>query len=172
MKLGEREVLLTFGNQASSTVDTSGVELHEFQILQRKTSTGDHGVTVTRASVCRRAREVGSSVSTSGEDSLVRTEAVEGSVLHVEGNDTNTLAVLHDQVQREVFDEILRVMSQRLSIESVENGVAGTISSGSATVSLATLAELEGLSTESTLVDLAFLRSGERDTIVLELCLG
>jgi hypothetical protein len=164
--------VLTFGNQATGTVNTSGMELHKLQILQRQTSTGDHGIAITRASVCGRAREVGPSVTTSRENGLVGTETVKGSVLHVEGNDTDTLAVLHNQVQGEVFDKVLRVMSQGLAVECVENGVAGTVGSGGASVSLATLAELERLSTKGTLVDLAFLRSGEGYTVVLELSHG
>lgn len=145
------------------------MELDELQILQRKSSTDDHSVTISRASVGTCAAEVGSSVTTGSQNGLVRTEAVQGTVFHVERNDTDTLAVLHDQVQREVLDEEVRVVAQRLAVESVENGVSSSVSGSGATVGLATLAVLEGLSTEGALVNLAFLGSGEGNTVVLEL---
>ena len=145
----------TFRDQTASTVDTSGVELHELKVLQRKTSTGNHGVTVAGASVCTRAGEVRATVATSSKNGLVRTEPVEGTVLHVERDDTNTLAVFHDQVKREVLNEEVGVVPEGLAVERVEEGVAGTVGSSSASVRLTTLAELERLATERTLVDLA-----------------
>jgi hypothetical protein len=159
----------TFGDQASGTIDASGVELHELQILERETSTDDHCISVTRAGMCASAAEIGTSITTSSEHSLVCTETVESSVLHVEGNNTNTLAVLHNQVQSEVFDEEVGVVSQRLTIKSVENSVASSVSSSGTSIGLTTLAELEGLTAEGTLVDLAFLGSGERYAVVFEL---
>jgi len=40
------------------------------------------------------------------------TETVKSSILHVEGNDTNTLSVLHDEIKSEVFDEEVGVVPQ------------------------------------------------------------
>jgi hypothetical protein len=99
----------------------------------------------------------------------VGAEAVEGAVLEVEGNDTDTLAVLHQEVDREELDEEVGVVAERLAVEGVEKSVAGTVGSGGAAVGLATLAELERLTTEGTLVDLALLGTREGDTVVLEL---
>lgn len=96
------------------------MELNEFQILQRKTCTGNHSIAVTRAGVCTRAAKVSSSISTGSQDGLVGPEAVEGTVFHVECNDTDTFAVLHDQVEGKVFDEEVGVMSERLAIEGME----------------------------------------------------
>lgn len=115
------------------------------------------------------AREVGSAVTARSEDGLVRPESVERSVLEVERNDTDALSVLHQQVQGEVLDEEVGVVSERLSVQGVEDGVAGSVSGGSTSVSLSALSEVERLSTESTLVDLALFRSREGDTVVLEL---
>jgi hypothetical protein len=47
-------------------------------------------------------------------------KAVEGTVFHVECDDTDTLAVLHDQVEGKVFDEEVGVMSERLAIEGMK----------------------------------------------------
>jgi len=82
---------------------------------------------------------------------------VESSILHVESDNTNALAVLHDQVEGEVFNEEVGVVAERLAVEGVENGVASSVSGGSAAVGLSSLAVLERLTTERTLVDFAFL---------------
>lgn len=119
------------------------MELDELEILQRKACTGDHGVTVTSASVCTCAAEVSSSVSTGREDSLVCAETMEGTILHVESNDADTLAILHDKVEGEVLNEKVCVVAERLAVERVEEGVAGAVSGGSASVCLTTLAELQ-----------------------------
>ncbi len=99
----------------------------------------------------------------------MRTEPVQGAVLHVARHDTDTLAVFHDQIERKVLNEEVCVVPEGLAVERVEEGVAGTVGRSSATVCLTALAELEGLTTERTLVDLALLGSREGDTEVLEL---
>ena len=145
------------------------MELNEFKILQRKTSTGDHSVTITSTCVCTRAREVSTSITTGGKNGLVCPETVKGTILHVQRNNTNTLSILHDEVESEVFDEEVRVVSERLAVECVQDGVAGTVSDGGAAIGLAALAILERLPTESMLVDLALLGSRERNTEMFKL---
>jgi len=157
------------GDQAASAVNTSGVELNELHVLVGKTSTSDHSHTVTSASVGRSAREVSTAVSTSGENGVVRTEAVEGTVLLVVGNDTLALAVLHDQVNGEELDEVVGVVPERLAVESVKKSVSGTVGGGAAAVCLTTLAVVLALTTESTLVDFALVGSREWAAVVLEL---
>lgn len=179
--------LLTLSDQASSSVDTGRVELNELEILEGKSSTGDHSGSISRASVSRSAGEVGTSVTSSGKNGLVGTEAVKGSVLLVVGHDSDALAVLHDEVceqswsvkcrtialrlrtSGEVLDEVLGVVAERLAVEGVKHSVTGAIGSGSAAVGLSSLSKLERLSSESALVDLALLGAGEGETVVLEL---
>lgn len=60
-------------------------------------------------------------------------------------------------------------MTERLAVEGVKHGVAGAVGGGGAAVRLSTLAELERLSTERALVDLALRSAGEGETVVLEL---
>ena len=149
----------TLSDQATSTVDTRWVELDELEILEGKTGTSNHGVTVTRARVRRGAAEVRSSVPTRRENGLVRAEAVKGAVLEVEGDHTHTLAVLHDEIEREVLDKEVGVVAEGLAVEGMEEGVTGTVGGGGATVRLTTLAVLQRLATEGALVDLALLRA-------------
>jgi hypothetical protein len=94
---------------------------------------------------------------------------VKRSVLHVESKDTDTLAVLHQQVEREVLDEEVGVVSERLAVEGMQNGVSSSIGGRSTSVRLSTFTVLQRLTTESPLVDLSLLGSRERDTEVFEL---
>lgn len=145
------------------------MELDKLQILQRQTCSHSHGVTVTRAGVSRSTRKVRSAVTAGSQDSFVASEPVEGTVFHVNSKHTDTFAVLHEKVESKVLDEEIGVMSERLTVQGVENGVTGSVSGGGTSVSLTTLAVLKGLTPESSLVDLTLLSSGEGHTVVLEL---
>lgn len=70
-------------------------------------------------------------------------EAMQSSILHIESHHADALPILHDQIKCKVFDEEIGVMTKRLAIKSMENGMTGTISSSSATISLAALAILQ-----------------------------
>jgi hypothetical protein len=60
-------------------------------------------------------------------------------------------------------------VAQRLAVQGVEDGVAGTVSSSGATVRLTAFAEFERLTAKGSLVDLAFFGTRKGDTVVLEL---
>jgi len=156
-------------NQATSTINTSWVELNKFKILQGKASTSNHGITITRASVRARTTEVSATVTASGKNGFVAAEAMKSTILHVESDYTNTLTILHDQVESEILNEIGCVVSKRLTIESMQDGVTSTVSSSGTAVSLATLSVFERLATKGTLIDLAFLCPGERNAIMFKL---
>lgn len=145
------------------------MKLNELQILQWQTGTGDHGVTISRTGVCTRTTEVGAAITSGSQNSLVSTEAVEGSVLHVQGDDANAFAILHDEVKSKIFNEEVSIVFERLSVERVQDGVSRSVCSSSATVSLTALAVLEGLATKRPLVDFAICSTRERDTEMLQL---
>ena len=143
----------TFGDEETGTVDTSGVELDELHVLVGETSTGDHGHTVTGTRVGRSAAEVGSAVTTGGENSVVASEPVEGAVLKAVGENTTALSVLHEEIDGEVLNEVLHVVElQALSEEGIKKGLASSVGGGASSVGLSTLAVLLGLTTEGTLV--------------------
>jgi hypothetical protein len=156
LTLGVEEVTTlttrTLSDQATSSVDTGRVELDELEILVGETGTGNHGHTVTGTGVGRCAGEVSSAVTTSGENGVVGKESVQSAVLLVVGEDTAALTILHDQVEGEVLDEVVGLVAERLAVKSVKKGVAGSVSGSTASVSLATLSVLLGLTTESSLV--------------------
>lgn len=117
----------------------------------------------------RSTRKVRSAVTAGSQDSFVASEPVEGTIFHVNSKHTDTFAVLHEKIESKVLDEEVGVMSERLTVQGVENGVTGSVSGGGTSVSLTTLAVLKGLTPESSLVDFALLGSGEGHTVVLEL---
>merc|ERR1712238_555993 len=94
---------------------------------------------------------------------------MDGTISHVVGHDTTALVTLHDEVHGEVLDEEDAIVSKGTSEECVQHGVTCAISDGAASVCLATLAVISGLSTESSLVDLAISSSAERHTVGLKL---
>lgn len=145
------------------------MELNKLQILKGKSSTNDHSVSVSSASVSTRAAEVSSSVTTRRQDSLVRAEAMECAVFHVQSDDTYAFAVLHDQVESKILNEEVCVVTQRLAIERVQEGMASTIGGSCATIGLASLSIFQGLSTKGALVDLALWCARERHTVVFKL---
>lgn len=50
----------------------------------------------------------------SSNDSVLGSEAVDGSVLHAESNNTLALAILHQEVQGKVLHKVTGVITQRL----------------------------------------------------------
>mmetsp|Transcript_33159 Transcript_33159/g.56727 ORF Transcript_33159/g.56727 Transcript_33159/m.56727 type:complete len:342 (+) Transcript_33159:1002-2027(+) len=158
-----------FGDQAASTVDTSRMELHELRILQGDAGSEGHSVSVTGAGVRAGAREVGATVATGGQHSVVGSDTVNGAILHVQANHTNAAIVLHDQVQSEVFNEIGGVEGQGAAVQGVKHRVSSAVRGSSAAVSLATLAKVQTLSAEGSLVDLALLGTRKGHSVTLQL---
>lgn len=159
----------SLSNQTAGAIDTGRVELDKLQILEGKAGSGDHGHTVTSTGVGRGTGEVGSSVTTGGQNGLVGSESMQGSVLLVVGNDTDTGAVLHEQVHGEVLNKEVSVVSERLSVKRVQHGVAGSVGNGTGSVGLASLTVVLGLTTEGSLVDSALVVSREGNTVVFQL---
>ena len=119
--------------------------------------------------MCARTTKVGSPISASSQNSLVGTEPVKSTIFQVQCDDSNALAFVHDKIQSEVLDKEVGVVSERLAVKGVQDGVAGAIGGGSATVCLTTLPKLQRLTTECALVDLSIFRSGERYPIAFKL---
>mmetsp|Transcript_27195 Transcript_27195/g.33827 ORF Transcript_27195/g.33827 Transcript_27195/m.33827 type:complete len:379 (-) Transcript_27195:7-1143(-) len=159
-------------HEAASTVNTSRVELNELGVLDGEASSSDHTTAITSAGVGACAAEVGTAVATSRNDGLVGLHAVDGTVGHVVGHDTAALTVLHDQVHGEVLDEENAVVAESATEERVKHRVTSAVGDGAASVGLTTLAEVSGLATEGTLVDLAVASAAEGHTVGLKLAHG
>jgi hypothetical protein len=106
-----------------------------------------------------RAAKVGTTISARGQDSLVCPESVQCAVFHVKRNNTDTFAILHNQVKSEELDEKVGVMAEGLAVKGVEKGMACTVNSSSTTICLSAFSIFERLATKSTLVNFSFFCS-------------
>lgn len=158
----------TLGDEATSAIDTSWMELHKFQILRRQTLTRDQSSTITSACVSRGAGEEGTSIATGGNNRVLGTETMQATILQIDGQNAATLVILEDQIQSKVLHKVVAVVAQRLAIQGVQQRVTRTISDGTTSVRLSTLAELQALTTESALIDLSILGTREGHAVVLQ----
>ena len=109
------------GHEATSAIDTSRMELNELRVLDGDTSPSHHTVTVTSASMSASAAEVGTAVTSSGNNSLVGLHTVNGTIGHVVGHDTAALTILHDEVHGEVLDEEDAIVAEGTTEQGVEH---------------------------------------------------
>ena len=159
------------GDQAAGAVDAGRVELDELHVLQRQAGAQHHGVAVAGAGVGRGGAEIGAAVTAGGQDHQLGAEAVHRAVVELQRRHAGAGAVLHDQVQREIFDEELDLAAHRLAVEGVQDGVAGAVGGGAGALHRA-LAEIAGHAAEGPLIDAAVLGAAERHAPVLKLVDG
>merc|ERR1719270_2516646 len=77
--------------------------------------------------------------------------------------------ILHQQVKSKVFNEVVTVVSQALTVKCVKKTVSGSVSYTATSVSLSSLAVLVTLASKCSLVDLTLWSSAEGHSIVLQL---
>lgn len=90
---------------------------------------------------------------------------MDSSVSHIVGHDTTAFITIHQKVHGEVFDEKDTIISQGSTEKGVKHGMTCSVGHCAASVSLTSLSKVGGLSTEGSLVDLAFASSTERHTV-------
>lgn len=175
----------TLREETSGSVDSRWVELDELGVLAGESSTTQHTITVSRAGVRGGAGEVGASPSSRGDDGVVGSDSVDSSVSDGHADDSSAGSLLvHDQVENEVLDEEVAVVPERSPEKCVEHGVSGSVGGGGASVGLddllsldlESLSEIQGLTSEGSLVDSASSNdlifrasSGEWHSVALQL---
>ena len=115
------------------------------------------------------AGEIDAAVAAGREHHRLRAEAVDRAVVEAQGDDAAAHAVLHDQVDREIFDEEVGVVLQALLVERVQHRVAGAVGGGAGALRRRALAHVLRHSAERALVDLALGGAAERQAGMLEL---
>ena len=143
------------------------MELHELHVLQRQAGAQRHAAAVAGAGVRGRAREPCAAVAAGRHDHLMRAKAMQRAVGHVESDHAAAFAIFHDQVEREVLDEEIRFVLQRLLIQGVQHGVAGAVGRGAGSLRDA-LAEVRGHAAERPLINAAILGARERHAVMLQ----
>ena len=158
----------TFSDQATRTVDTSRMELHELHILHRQAGTQYHAATITCTGMCRSTGEIGSTITTGGQHNHMGTETMNRSCRHVDCNHATAFAIFHDQINSKILNEELSFMLECLLIESVQHGMAGTISRRTGTLCSRACSVLSSHAAERALVNLAFFSTRKRQAVMLQ----
>ncbi len=103
----------------------------------------------------------------------MRAETVDRAVFHAQRDHAAAIAlIVHDQVEREIFDEEVRVIFQRLLVQRVQHGVAGTVGGGAGALRGRAFAHILHHAAERALIDLALFGAAERHARVLQLVHG
>jgi hypothetical protein len=157
------------GDQTTGTVNASWVELNEFGVLQRDAGAQCHGISVAGAGMGGRAAKVAAARPSCCQHCVLGIDAVDAPVFHVETKNSNAFAILHDQIECEIFDEISSVEGETATVKRMQHGVTRSIGGSCATVRLASLSEVERLSTECPLINFAVLSTGKRHAVGFEL---
>src|SRR5262245_12331228 len=111
----------TLGDQHARAIDAGGMELNELHVLERESGPEHHRVAVAGASVRAGAGEVGPSVAAGRENRAMAAKTMKRSVIEVPGHDAAASAFLEDEIEREIFDEEIDVVAQRLAVERVQH---------------------------------------------------
>ena len=174
LTLGVRQVTAfaacAFGDQTAGAVDAGRVELHELHILKRQTCACHHAATVAGAGMGRGRGEIGPAITAGRQHHHLGVEDMHGAIIELPAHHTLTLPVVgHDQVDGEILDVEFRVVLEALTIERVQDRVAGAVGGGTGALHRRAFAKLGGVAAEGTLVDLAFLGARKGHAIVFKL---
>ncbi len=116
----------------------------------------------------RGAGEKGAAIAAGGEDDELGAEAVDRAVVELQADDAAAAAILHDEVDGEIFDEEFGIVAQRLPVERVQHGVAGAVGGGAGALRRRPPAEIGGHAAERALIDAAVLGARERHAPMFE----
>ncbi len=124
--------------------------------------------------MCAGGREVAAAIAAGCQHHRLRTEAVDRAVVEAHGDHADAFllairAVLHDQVEREIFDEEVRGVFQALLVERVQHGVTGPVGGGAGALHRRAFAHVLHVPAERALVDRAVVIAAEGHAGVLQL---
>ncbi len=160
------------GDQHARTVDPGRVELDEFHVLQRQSGAQHHAAAVARAGVRAGGGVIAAAIAAGRQHHALRAEPVDRPVIEAHGDHADALlavgAVLHDQVDGEIFDEEGRVVFEALLIERMEHGVAGAIGRRAGALHGRAFAHILHMATERALIDRPVIIAAERHAGMFE----
>ena len=145
------------------------MKLRKLHVLERQAGAEHHGIAVAGARMRSGTGEVDATIPPSCKDGSVGAEAMQRPVVHIPCQQAAAGAVIvHQEIERQIFDEKHRVVLQALLVERVQDGVSGAV--GRCTGALRhLLAVADGLAAERALIDFPLLGPGEGNTVMLEL---
>ncbi len=157
------------GDQHARAVNAGGVELHEFHVLQRQPCAQHHAAAVAGAGVRAGRGVVAAAITAGRQHDALRFEPMDAAIVEAHGDHTAAHAVFHDQVEREIFDEEIRVVFQALLIQRVQHGMAGAVGGGAGALDRWPLAHILHVPAERALVDRAIVIARKRHACMLQL---
>merc|ERR1719295_1820867 len=107
-----RSLATALSHQAASAIDASGVELDKLHVLVGQASPGHHRCAVASAGVGRCGRKEGLASATLSHYSVIGVEPVDGAILQAESNHAPAFAVLHQQVDGKVLNEVVAIIAK------------------------------------------------------------
>ena len=102
------------------------MKLHELHVLVGKASPGHHGSGVAGASVGRGGAEIGLAVTSGSQNGVLGPESVNGTVLKAKSNDSDAFAIFHQEIESEVFNEVVAIVSEIIDILHSRKKTNGT----------------------------------------------
>ena len=157
------------GDEHARAVDTGRVKLDELHVLERQPRAQHHAAAVAGAGMRRGRGEIGAARAARREHNGMAAEAMDRAIVHAERDHTLADAIVHDQVEREIFDEEVRVVLQALLVQRVQHGVTGPVGRGAGALHRRARAHILHMAAERTLIDLALVGAAERHAGMLEL---
>ena len=76
------------------------------------------------------AGEIDAPIAAGRQDHLACAEAVDGAVVEAPRHHADDRAAVHDEIEREIFDEELDLVLHALAVKRVQHGVAGAVGGG------------------------------------------
>ncbi len=162
-----------FGDEHARAVDTGRMELHEFHVLHRQACAQHHAAAIAGARMRRRRGVVAATIATRGQHDGLATKAMDRAIVQTHRNDAAAdLAVgriVHNQVEREIFDKEVCVVLQALLVERVQHRVAGAVCGSAGALDRRTFTHILHVPAEGPLVDRAVVVAAEGHAGMLEL---
>ncbi len=130
----------------------------------------DHAAAVTRAGMRRGGREIGAAIAAGRQHHGLGRKPVDGAVIKVPRHHTRTHPVIgHDEVEREILDEKLRLVLQRLAIERVQDGVPGAVGGRAGALYRRAVAIILHVPAKRPLIDAPVLGARKRHAVMFKL---
>ena len=144
------------------------MKLDELHILQWQSGAQCHRIAVAGADMRLGRREIGAAAASGRQHHDMRPKQMQGAVFKTPRDDPAARAVLHDEIEREVFDKKLGIMPEALLVEGMQQRVAGPVGGGAGAFGQP-LAPLHGVAAKRALIDMAVLGARERHAEMFEL---
>ena len=145
------------------------MELHEFHILKRKPGAQHHAATVTGAGMRRSCGEIRTAISARCQHDGVALETVDRAIFHAHGDNAAAFAIFHNQIEREIFDEEIRIIFQALLIQAVQHRVTGPVGRRGRALNGGAFAHILHVAAKGSLINCAVGIAAKRNAGMLQL---